>query len=109
MASGHIHTAKILGDRNFLDYVVNTYAKWLELMCRNGPRRVNSLVLQWPVWAKNPNQDFTLFKADLWEWAIASHGRVLVQFGCKYMQPTAESWVADLLIVLPQSQPTLFK
>ena len=45
----------------------------------------------------------------LWEWAIASHGRVLVQFGYKYMQPTAQSWMADLLIVLPWSQPTLFK
>ena len=33
-------------------------------MCRNGPGRINSLVLQWPVWAENPNQNFTHFKAD---------------------------------------------
>ena len=64
MANGHIHTAKILGDRNSLDYVVNTYINSLELMCRNGPCRINPLVLQWPVWAKNPNWDFTPFKAD---------------------------------------------
>ena len=64
VASEHIPTAEILGNINFLGYVVNTYVKFLELMCRNSLGRINSLVLQWLVWAKNPNQNFTHFKAD---------------------------------------------
>ena len=44
-------------------------------------------------WIRNIKSQWVLSQ-NLWEWAIASHGRVLVQFGCKCMQPTTESWVA---------------
>ena len=64
MVSGDIHSAKTLGDRNFKKYMVNPYARYLRLICRNNCCRTDSLVLHWPVWAKNPNWDFTLLKTD---------------------------------------------